>query len=206
MLSGAAILLGPLAGSAEARNSWATTIVRPPIPRQVHARSAPVRQDKTGLVPFETAPFPYDGTIAGTDRPFLNVEEEGRRGHMTPYGRLYWEDETYSDRRVLLHIPKGFDVRKPSVMIVYFTYSAAEARRAAAPAGSGAGHGLGHERGARRAAARGRRRGFERGKILGAGHLRPLPGRSRPGARGAARRSPLGAHVPAFIRRRRGGG
>ena len=33
---------------------------------------------------------------------------------------MYWEDETYNDNRVLLHIPKGFDVRRPSVMIVFF--------------------------------------------------------------------------------------
>src|SRR6185436_18306270 len=33
---------------------------------------------------------------------------------------LYWEDETYSDDRVLLHIPKGFDIRRPSVIVVFF--------------------------------------------------------------------------------------
>ena len=35
-------------------------------------------------------------------------------------GRVYWEDQTYSDRRVLLHIPKAFDVRRPALMLVYF--------------------------------------------------------------------------------------
>jgi hypothetical protein len=95
-------------------------------PKPVHARkpaakrNAPLKHDVTQLVPFDTAPFPYDGKVANTDRPFLNVEELGRRGHRTPFGRLYWEDETYSDNRVLLHIPKGFDVNKPSVMIVFF--------------------------------------------------------------------------------------
>ncbi len=52
-----------------------------------------------------------------------------RRGHKTPFGRLYWEDETYSDQRVLLHIPKGFDLKKPSVMIVYFHGHGATLRR-----------------------------------------------------------------------------
>ena len=104
------------------------TVVRAPAPRQVK-RNQVVKQDRTALVPFDTAPFPYDGTIAHTDKPFLNVEEEGRRGHKTPYGRLYWEDETYNDRRVLLHIPKGFDAKKPSVMVVYFHGHGATLRR-----------------------------------------------------------------------------
>jgi len=119
--AGASVLVLPASASADAINDLITASIRVPAPQQVHARSAPLRQDHTALIPFETAPFPYDGTIAATDKPFLNVEDEwGRRGHKTPFGRLYWEDETYSDNRVLLHIPKGFDARKPSVMIVFF--------------------------------------------------------------------------------------
>lgn len=54
-------------------------------------------------------------------KPFLDaVDENGRHGHHTPFGRLYWEDETYSDNRVLLHLPKGFDIRRPAVLIVFF--------------------------------------------------------------------------------------
>ena len=114
-------LLAQFLGAAEAGNGWSARIVRPPAPQQVYARSAPVRRDLTALTPFWTAPFPYRGDIAGNkDKPFLNVEKDGRLGHRTPFGRLYWEDETYSDNRVLLHIPKGFDPKKPSVMIVYF--------------------------------------------------------------------------------------
>lgn len=91
-----------------------------PQPQMVQSRAGPVKQTKTALIPFQTAPFPYRGTLPGSGKPFLNVNENGRRGHSTPYGRLYWEDETYSDNRVLLHIPKGFDVRRPAVMIVFF--------------------------------------------------------------------------------------
>jgi hypothetical protein len=91
-----------------------------PKPQPVQSRSAPLKQAKTAIVPFQTAPFPYRGVLPGSGKPFLDVAEDGRRGHTTPYGRLYWEDETYSDNRVLLHIPKGFDVRRPSVMIVFF--------------------------------------------------------------------------------------
>src|SRR6185312_13321128 len=34
--------------------------------------------------------------------------------------RVYWHDETYQDNRVLVHIPKGFDIRKPGVIVVFF--------------------------------------------------------------------------------------
>ena len=81
---------------------------------------AAMRQTKTTLVAFETAPFPYDGTIARTDKPFMNISEGGRRGHRTPFNRVYWEDETYNDPRVLLHIPRGFDIKRPAVMVLFF--------------------------------------------------------------------------------------
>ncbi len=127
-LIGASLLLLPVSVSADAINDLLVSL-QVPAPQRVYARSAPLRKSRTELVPFETAPFPYDGLIAGTDKPFLDVEEDGRRGHKTPFGRLYWEDETYSDSRVLLHIPKGFDVRKPSVMIVFFHGHGATLRR-----------------------------------------------------------------------------
>ncbi len=120
----AAFGLTSSAEPARARNVPSTTgAIRPPIPpipQQVYARSQPVKNDKTAIIPFDSAPFPYSGTIASSDQPFLNVSENGRLGHRTFYGHTYWEDETYSDDRVLLHIPKGFDIRRPSVMIVYF--------------------------------------------------------------------------------------
>src|SRR4051812_6485513 len=91
--AGAALLA---CGGVEAR-SLGSHPIRPPVPQQVQARSAPLKQARTALIPFETAPFPYEGTVAGTDKPFLNVEENGRLGHRTPFGRTYWQDETYSD-------------------------------------------------------------------------------------------------------------
>lgn len=118
LLAGTLCLLA--LGPDDASAAPATGSVHVPAPHQVHARIPPLKRDATDLVPFWTAPFPYDGTIASTDKPFWNAEEDGRRAHKTPFGRVYFEDETYSDNRVLLHIPKGFDVRKPSVMIVYF--------------------------------------------------------------------------------------
>jgi pimeloyl-ACP methyl ester carboxylesterase len=54
------------------------------------------------------------------NRMFLDVLEGDRRGHFSARGGTYWEDQTYSDQRVLLHIPKGFDPRRPALMIVFF--------------------------------------------------------------------------------------
>jgi hypothetical protein len=80
---------------------------------------APLRRTKTKLVEFENGPFPYHGTVPSTGHPFLDVSENGRRGHRTFSGSVYWEDKTYSDSRTLLHVPRGFDVRRPSLMVVY---------------------------------------------------------------------------------------
>ena len=91
-----------------------------PLPHRVHSRSGPIARARSKLVELQTAPFPYDGVVPKTQKPFLDVNENGRRGHRTPFGRVYWEDETYSDRQVLLHVPKGFDIRRPSMLIVYF--------------------------------------------------------------------------------------
>ena len=85
--------------------------VRPRVPSQSEA--------KTALIDFDTSPFPYEGKTP-SGKPFLDVVEGGRRGHRTSSGHVYWEDETYSDRRVLLHIPPQFDINQPGVIIVFF--------------------------------------------------------------------------------------
>src|SRR5262245_52361377 len=77
-----------------------------PVPHRVHVRSGPLARGRSKLVEFETAPFPFAGVVPRTNKPFLDVEENGRRGHRTSAGRIYWEDETYSDSQVLLHLPK----------------------------------------------------------------------------------------------------
>ncbi len=53
---------------------------------------------RTDLVPFENAPFPYSG-----------------QQHDTRQAK-----QTYSDNRVLLHIPEGFDANRQGVMVVFF--------------------------------------------------------------------------------------
>ena len=74
----------------------------------------------TSLADFDTSPFPYDGKLPGTNARFLNVSSGKRKGHRAGIGRVYWEDQTYRERRVLLHIPKEFDVTRPGVIIVFF--------------------------------------------------------------------------------------
>ena len=74
----------------------------------------------TSLEDFETAPFPYHGVVPASGRPFLNVGSEGHRGHVNFRGQALWESETFSDDRVLLHIPPGFDPKRPAVMVVFF--------------------------------------------------------------------------------------
>jgi hypothetical protein len=83
-------------------------------------QGAPLRQEKTSLVEFDNAPFPYDGVTARTGQPFLNVAYGRRRGHRSPRGNVFWADETYDDPRVLLHIPAGFNAAKPAVIVLFF--------------------------------------------------------------------------------------
>ena len=92
-------------------------------------RLVPLRHTRTRLIRFENGPFPYHGVVPGTGRPFLDVNEGGRRGHRTFNGAVYWEDKTYSDSRTLLHIPRGFDLRRPSLMVVFLHGHGATLRR-----------------------------------------------------------------------------
>jgi hypothetical protein len=80
----------------------------------------PAREDQTTLVSLKSSAFPYLGNNPRTDEPFLNISKGDRRGHRSYSGRVYWQDETYNDNRVLMHVPENFDVRKPGVIVVFF--------------------------------------------------------------------------------------
>jgi hypothetical protein len=80
----------------------------------------PVREDLTTLVSLKSSAFPYFGNNPRTDAPFLNVSNGERRGHRSYSGRVYWQDETFNDNRVLMHVPESFDIRKPGVIVVFF--------------------------------------------------------------------------------------
>jgi hypothetical protein len=90
-----------------------------PVPHEVTSRLQPLKKARTALVEFNiAAPFPYEGR-APSGRPFLDVtDEDGRRGHRTSRGVL-WEDVSFSDRRALMFIPKGFDARRPGLIVVF---------------------------------------------------------------------------------------
>jgi hypothetical protein len=80
----------------------------------------PAREDQTTLVSLKSSAFPYLGNNPRTDEPFLNISKGERRGHRSYGGRVYWQDETYNDNRVLMHVPENFDARKPGVIVVFF--------------------------------------------------------------------------------------
>jgi hypothetical protein len=115
-----AACLWPAYRTVGASPEQAAAIDAVPIPHRVHTRTGPLARGRSKLVEFDTGPFPYAGLVPRTQKPFLDVSENGRRGHRTGSGRIYWEDETYSDRQVLLHLPKGFDIRRPGLLIVFF--------------------------------------------------------------------------------------
>lgn len=80
----------------------------------------PPREDLTTLVSMKSSAFPYFGNNPASDAPFLNISKGDRRGHRSYSGRVYWQDETYNDNRVLVHVPEHFDARKPGVIVVFF--------------------------------------------------------------------------------------
>ena len=80
--------------------------------------AAQQKTDVLRLVPFTASPCPYDGAVPADGKPFITTVD-GRRAHVSPRGGIRWEDVTYSDRRVLLYIPKGFDPSRPALIVVY---------------------------------------------------------------------------------------
>ncbi len=88
-------------------------------PTVPYGRAAP-REQQTTLVALKSSAFPYLGNNPRTDKPFLDISSGDRRGHRSFNGRVYWQDETYNDNRVLMHVPEHFNVRKPGVIVVFF--------------------------------------------------------------------------------------
>jgi hypothetical protein len=78
------------------------------------------REEQTTLVSLKSSAFPYFGNNPRTDTPFLNVSNGERKGHRSYSGRVYWQDQTFNDSRVLMHVPERFDINKPGVIVVFF--------------------------------------------------------------------------------------
>ena len=78
------------------------------------------KENLTTLVSMKSSAFPYFGNNPRSEAPFLNIAKGERRGHRSYSGKVYWQDETYNDSRVLVHVPEHFDARKPGVIVVFF--------------------------------------------------------------------------------------
>jgi hypothetical protein len=78
------------------------------------------REDLTTLISMKSSAFPYFGENPRSESSFLNVSSGDRKGHRSYSGKVYWQDETYNDSRVLVHVPEHFDARKPGVIVVFF--------------------------------------------------------------------------------------
>jgi hypothetical protein len=87
---------------------------------QAPNKRPPNREELTTLVSMKSSAFPYFGNNPATDSPFLDITKGDRRGHRSYSGRVYWQDETYNDSRVLVHIPETFDLKRPGVIVVFF--------------------------------------------------------------------------------------
>jgi hypothetical protein len=78
------------------------------------------REDLTTLISMKSSAFPYFGENPRSEAAFLNVSNGERKGHRSYSGKVYWQDETYNDSRVLVHVPEHFDAKRPGVIVVFF--------------------------------------------------------------------------------------
>ncbi len=76
----------------------------------------------TFLARLKSAPFPYDGVVPETGRPFFDATDPstGERMHITRNGDRYGEAAHYRDDRVLFHIPGGAHPRTNPTIVVFF--------------------------------------------------------------------------------------
>lgn len=109
-----------LFAGAPAGAETSTEQLNVPKPHEVRSRIPPTASPKSDIVEFDgSAPFPYRGVNPYSKRPFMDVRtDDGRIGRHSR-GGILWEDRTFSDSRVLMHMPQGFDVRRPGVIIVF---------------------------------------------------------------------------------------
>ena len=56
---------------------------------------------------MKSSAFPYYGNNPASDAPFLNIASGDRKGHRSYSGRVYWQDQTYNDNRVLMTAPRS---------------------------------------------------------------------------------------------------
>jgi hypothetical protein len=102
------------AEAAVATSSYRVTAYAPTLPLERP------REDLTTLISMRSSAFPYFGENPRSEAPFLNVSSGERKGHRSYSGKVYWQDETYNDSRVLVHVPEHFDAKRPGVIVVFF--------------------------------------------------------------------------------------
>ncbi len=85
-------------------------------------------QQQTQLISFEHAPFPLKQNSAA-HQEFFDRVDNGRYGHTSKRGGIYWEDETYCDNRVLISIPPHFKFSQDAVIVVFFHGNQAQLER-----------------------------------------------------------------------------
>jgi hypothetical protein len=100
--------------------SYRVASLEPTVPYQRPSQPQPTGEEVTTLVSMKSSAFPYYGNNPASDAPFLNMSSGSRKGHRSYGGRVYWQDQTYNDNRVLVHIPESFDAQKPGVIVVFF--------------------------------------------------------------------------------------
>jgi len=88
-------------------------------PALAAAPRGPLPAAKGALLPFATAPFPYRGTRPDGGAFFDVNDGDGRLGHTSPRGGVYYESSTYSDNRVLVALPAGFDLHRRAAIVVF---------------------------------------------------------------------------------------
>ncbi len=118
-LASALLLASCVEGSQIARQTAVPTVPMGP-------QFADVGGVNVAYPEFQNSAFPYRGVIPadadnpGKPRPFLDVDSDGRLGHSSPRGGVYWEDATYNDRHVLLAASPEFDSHSRGDLVIYF--------------------------------------------------------------------------------------
>lgn len=73
--------------------------------------------ERTVLMPFKNTPFPLKPSALSNR--FFDISANGRRGHTSLRGEVYWEDTHYSDNRVLLSLAPSFSAKQTPLLVVY---------------------------------------------------------------------------------------
>src|SRR5262249_39722017 len=120
------LLLMPTTARARANTTQKQQATKKPPPappkKAVTPKAAPPQQPseaKLQLINFNASAFPYTGNMPDTNRPFFDARNGRGRGPTNLRGEVYWEDATYNDRRSLLYLPPGYDVQRPSLIVLY---------------------------------------------------------------------------------------